>query len=119
MSDDVFEYGAYGVNNPKTGEVEWLYSYRDLRGLIPDDIYEFLDALVGGYERELEDNQEEIKDWERWRDERLDDETRVFSDMLIQLDEILEKLNNRDKRLDRGDLIARFKEMREDVRQRF
>lgn len=52
MSNDVFQYGAYGVKNPKTGEIEWLYGYSDLRGLIPDDIYEFLDKLCGGYERE-------------------------------------------------------------------
>ena len=107
---------AVGVDNPhKPGETVWLFKLEDIRDLIPDDIYKAIFELcevdaVPGLEAEVEE-------WEKWHEQHLEDDTRLFTDIIEELDEILKVLNNREKKLDRGDLISKFKALRQMVYQ--
>lgn len=114
------EFGAVGVKNPKKpGDICWLYDYTDLKDVLPDDIYDFIEELMGDTGGDLKALNQEVKEWQEWHDKHLEEDQRVFSDLMNSLDEILEILKNRDKRLDRGDLILRFTAMRKDVHSRF
>ena len=109
---------AIGVYNPhKPGETVWLFRFEDLRDLIPDDIYKAIFELVEVDEADA--LRAEVEDWEKWHDEHLEEDTRLFQDFLEELDEILNKLSDRSKKLDRGDLISRFTELRKQVADQF
>jgi hypothetical protein len=108
---------AIGVDNPKKpGETVWLFKVEDIRDLIPDDIYKafeefYSDAEQGGYDASEEE-------WEKWQSGYFEEEKAYLDDVWDELERMWEKINDRSKKLDRGDLISGFKLIRDLIKSR-
>ena len=108
---------AIGVYNPhKPGETVWLFKFEDVRDLIPDDIYKAIEEFTSDSYQDGYDASEE--EWGKWQDEYFHDEQSDLEEIREELDRMWEKLNDRSKKLDRGDLISGFKVLRELVQGR-
>lgn len=108
---------AIGVYNPhKPGETVWLFKFEDVRDLIPDDIYKAIEEFTSDAEQAGYDASEE--EWEKWQSGYFEEEKAYLDDVWDELERMWEKLNDRSKKLDRGDLISGFKVLRELVQGR-
>ncbi len=108
---------AIGVYNPhKPGETVWLFKFEDVRDLIPDDIYKAIEEFTSDSYQDGYDASEE--EWGNWQEGYFEEEQTFLTDVNEELDRMWEKLNDRSKKLDRGDLISGFKVLRELVQGR-
>ena len=108
---------AIGVYNPhKPGETVWLFKFEDVRDLIPDDIYKAIEEFYSDAEQAGYDASEE--GWEKWQSGYFEEEQTFLTDVNEELERMWEKLNDRSKKLDRGDLISGFKLIRDLIKSR-
>ena len=109
---------AIGIDNPyNPGETVWVFCFEDLKEYLPDDIYK---AVIELCEDADEEKSEEIdKEWREWQMSHLEDDQRFYQDLIDEIDGILKDLSNRNKKMDRGDLISRFRSLRKEVANQF